>query len=116
MRARHTVGRHTDSTVASTQMEEEMATMMSSYGWMGGFGGAGSFGMVVGGLVWLAIIALLIWGVGSLFGRRTTDTQTEALEIVSRRFATGEITAAEFEIARRALVGPTASPQMKGTN
>jgi putative membrane protein len=97
-------------------MEEEMATMMGSYGWMGGFGGAGGFGMFVGALVWLAIIVLLVWGVGGLFGRRTTDARTDALEILRNRFATGEITAPEFEIARRALVGPTVSPQMEGTN
>jgi len=89
--------------------------MMGAYGWMGGLGASGGFGMVVGGLIWLAIIALLVWGAGSLFGRDTPDTQTDALEILNRRFAAGEITAAEFEIARRALLGPTASPQMKGT-
>jgi putative membrane protein len=97
-------------------VEKEIATMMGSYGWMGGLGGFGGFGMFVGALVWLAIVGLLVWGAGSLFGRRTTDTQTEALEILKRRFAAGEIASAEFEIARRALTGPTGSPQMKGTN
>lgn len=87
--------------------------MMGSYGWMSGFGG---FGMFVGALVWLAIIVLLVWGAGGLFGRRTTDTRTDALEILRNRFATGEITAPEFEIARRALMGPPVSLQMKGTN
>jgi len=116
MRHCHTNGRHTDRTVASTDMEEEMATMMGSYGWMGGLGGSGGFGMVVGGLMWLAIIALLVWGAGSLFGRHTSDAQTDALEILNGRFAAGEITAAELEVARRALLGPTAPPQMKGTN
>jgi putative membrane protein len=87
--------------------------MMGSYGWMSGFGG---FGMFVGALMWLAIIVLLVWGAGALFGSRTTDTRTDALEILRHRFATGEITAPEFEIARRALMGPTVSPQMKGTN
>jgi putative membrane protein len=91
--------------------------MMGSYGWMGGFGGFGGFGMMfVGALVWLAIVVLLVWGAASLFGRRTTDTQTDALEILKRRFASGEIASAEFEIARRALMGPTGAPQMKGTN
>jgi uncharacterized membrane protein len=67
-------------------------------------------------LVWLGVVVLLVWGLGSLFGSRTTDTQTEAVEILKRRFAAGEIASAEFEIARRALIGPTGSPQMKGTN
>ena len=87
--------------------------MMGSYEWMGTSGG---FGMLLPLLVWLGVVVLLVWGSSSLFGRRTTDTQTEALEILKRRFAAGEIASAEFEIARRALMGPTSSPQMKGTN
>lgn len=87
--------------------------MMGNYGWMGGFGG---FGMLLWAVVWVALIFLVFWGIGSLFARRTTDTQTEALEILKRRYAAGEITSAEFETARRALVGATASPHMEGTN
>jgi uncharacterized membrane protein len=86
--------------------------MMGSYDWMGTSGG---FGMLLPLLVWLVVV-LLVWGSGSLFGRRTTDTQTEALEILKRCFAAGEIASAEFQIARRALMGPAGSPQMKGTN
>ena len=67
-------------------------------------------------LVWLGVVVLLVWGSGSLFGRRTTDTQTEALEILKRRFAAGEIASAEFQIARRALMGPPGPPEMKGMN
>ncbi len=74
--------------------------MMGAYGLMGGFGG---FGMLLGLLVWLAVIVLLVWGVGGLFARRSADTTTEALEILKRRYAAGEITSAEFETARRAL-------------
>lgn len=74
--------------------------MMGNYGWMGGVGG---FGMGLGLLVWLAVIVLLVWGVSRLFARSTTDGQTEALEVLKRRYAAGEITAAEFETARRAL-------------
>jgi len=87
--------------------------MMGSYEWMGTSGG---FGMLLPLMVWLGVVVLLVWGIGSLFGRRTTDTQTEAVEILKRRFAAGEIASAEFEIARRALIGATGSPQMKGTN
>jgi uncharacterized membrane protein len=68
-------------------------------GWMGGSG----LGMLVWVLVWVSLIVLVVWGTTSLFGRRTGDAQTDALEILKRRFATGEITAAEFETARRAL-------------
>jgi len=66
-------------------------------------GAAGGFGMVVGVLVWIGLIVLLVWGIGSLFARRTADTQSEALEILRGRYAAGEITSAEFETARRAL-------------
>jgi uncharacterized membrane protein len=79
------------------------AAMMSGYfGWMGA---AGGIGMLVGALVWVAVIVLLVWGIGSLFGHRTTDTdtQSEALDILKRRYAAGEITSAELETARRAL-------------
>jgi uncharacterized membrane protein len=76
--------------------------MMSGYyGWMAGtFGGVG---MVLGIVVWLALIALLVWGSSSLFTRQHADTQAEALEILRRRYAAGEITSAEFETARRTL-------------
>ncbi len=73
--------------------------MMGYYGWMGAFGGVG---MLVGMLVWLAVIVLFVWGVSSLFARRDTDTRTDALEILKRRYAAGEITSAEFATARKA--------------
>jgi uncharacterized membrane protein len=76
--------------------------MMSGYyGWMDGtFGG---IGMVFGMLIWLVVLALLVWGLRSLFTRQPADTQAEALEILKRRYTAGEITSAEFETARRAL-------------
>jgi uncharacterized membrane protein len=77
-----------------------MIQMMGAYGWMGGFGGVG---MLLGVLVWLAVIVLLVWGLGGAFQRSTPDPREDALEILKRRFAAGEITSAEFEIARRAL-------------
>jgi putative membrane protein len=86
--------------------------MMGNYGWMGGFGG---FGMLLWAVVWVALIVLMFWGIGSLFAGRTTDTQTEALEILKRRYAAGEITSGEYETARRVLIGPTSAPQMEGT-
>jgi putative membrane protein len=79
---------------------ERHTQMMGAYGWMGGFGGPG---MLLGVLVWLAVVALLMWGISAVFTGRRADTQTEALEILKRRYAAGEISSAEFEIARRAL-------------
>jgi uncharacterized membrane protein len=59
--------------------------------------------MLLSMLVWLAVIVLLLWGIGSMFGSPTADTRQDALEILKRRYAAGEITSAEFETARRAL-------------
>ena len=70
------------------------------FGWMTGFGGLGMF---VGLLFWIAVIVLVIWAVTALFGRTAGDTQTDALGILKRRYAAGEITQAEFEAARHAL-------------
>jgi uncharacterized membrane protein len=74
--------------------------MMGAYGLMGGFGG---LGMLLGVLVWLAVIVPLVWGIGSVFARPNSDPREEALDILKRRFAAGEITSAEFETARGAL-------------
>jgi putative membrane protein len=76
-------------------------SMMGAYGLMGGFGGVG---MLFGVLVWLAVVVVLVWGISSVFGQRgAADTESNALEILKRRYAAGEITSAEFETARRAL-------------
>ena len=74
--------------------------MLGYYGWMGAFGGVG---MLVGMLVWVAVIVLLVWSVSTLFTRRDADTRIDALEILKRRYAAGEISSAEFETARKAL-------------
>ena len=66
------------------------------YGWMGGVGGVG---MLLSMLVWIAVVVLLVWGVSSLFVRGDAD----ALEILKRRYAAGEISSAEYETARKAL-------------
>ena len=66
------------------------------YGWMGAFGGVG---MLTSMLVWLAVLVLLVWAVSRLFVRGDTD----ALEILKRRYAAGETSSAEYETARKAL-------------
>jgi putative membrane protein len=70
------------------------------FGWMTGFGG---LWMLLGPLLWIALIAIVVWGVTTLFGRSAVDTRSDALDVLKRRFAAGEITQAEFETARRAL-------------
>ena len=70
------------------------------FGWMAGMGG---FGMFVGLLFWLALMTLIVWVVTALFGRTSRSAQTDALDILKRRYAAGEITQGEFETARRTL-------------
>ncbi len=67
------------------------------FGWMGGFGW---FVML---LVWAVVIALVVWGAGSLLRARDRASEPTPLEILKRRYAAGEITATEFEQAKRAL-------------
>ena len=66
------------------------------YGWMGAFGGVG---MLMSMLLWLAVLVLLVWAVSRLFARSDGD----ALDILKRRYAAGEISSAEYETARKAL-------------
>jgi putative membrane protein len=67
------------------------------YGFMGGFGW---IWMV---LVLVAVVALLVWGMGVLSGTRDRAAEPTPLEVLKRRYAAGEITQTEFEQARRAL-------------
>jgi putative membrane protein len=74
---------------------------------------------ILGGLAWLAILAgvvlLIIWAVRSLPGstlmRSGTPTTAETpLDILARRFASGEITAEEYERSRDLLRGEPTKP------
>ena len=58
-------------------------------------------GMFVGLLFWVVLAVLAIWAASAVFGRTPGDTQTDALEILKRRYAAGEITQAEFRCADR---------------
>ena len=74
---------------------------MMGYGWFAPMGG---LGMVVWLLFWVALIALVVWGATALFSQRTPNGEATAIEILRRRYARGEITEAEYEQAKRALV------------
>jgi uncharacterized membrane protein len=73
---------------------------------------------VLGGLAWLAIVAgvvlLVIWAVRAFPGHalaRTAPVAVESpLDTLARRFASGEITAEEFERARDLLRGGPPKP------
>ncbi|MEP6775861.1 MAG: SHOCT domain-containing protein [Chloroflexota bacterium] len=73
--------------------------MMDGFGNMGAFWG---FGMLI---FWVALTALIAWGVYAVFAGRgnTVEASEGALEILKRRYASGEITQAEFEQARKAI-------------
>ena len=68
---------------------------------------------ILGGLAWLAILAgvilLIIWAVRALPGtqlmRGTPAAVESPLDILARRFASGEITAEEYERSRDVLRG-----------
>ena len=73
---------------------------------------------ILGGLAWLAILAgvvlLILWAVRALPATqlmRTTPAAVESpLDILARRFASGEITAEEFERSREVLRGEAPKP------
>lgn len=67
------------------------------------FGGMGDFGWLWMVVIWAVVIALVIWGAGSVFGLRGKTPDPTPLDILRRRYAAGEITAAEFEQVEHAL-------------
>jgi putative membrane protein len=74
---------------------------MMGYGYYSGM--MGGFGWVWIVLVVAVVITLLVRGSrAGLFSRRAADESTP-LDILRRRYAAGEITAAEFEQAKRAI-------------
>lgn len=76
---------------------------------MMGYGGYEGFGWMLGGglwmwLFWVALIVLIVWGVSSLpGGTRPAAREETPLEILRRRYASGEISREEFEQARQVL-------------
>lgn len=68
--------------------------MLAGYGWLG---------MSLMALFWVGVIALVIWAVHTFAMPRNAITEPDALEIVQRRYARGEINHEEFEQMREAL-------------
>ena len=67
------------------------------------------WGMGFGWLFWLVIIGLLIWAVKSISDRPRASqpyrsSSEDALEILKKRFARGEIDEEEFEQRKRRLL------------
>lgn len=70
----------------------------------GGFGAMGAFGWIWMVLVWVVVVGLVVWGVSALLGGRTGGNEADALEILRKRYARGEISQAEYDQAKHALV------------
>jgi putative membrane protein len=79
--------------------------MMNWYG--GGMGGGAWLFM---GLLWLALIGLIVWLVVRLLpgSKPDNDTRESAEEILDRRFAMGEIDVDTYKAQRSALVAAQA--------
>jgi len=70
--------------------------------------GMGGGGMWFGSLFWLVMLGLVVWAVISYSRRNTnqaggTTGQQKALDILKKRYASGEITKEEFEQMKRDL-------------
>jgi putative membrane protein len=74
---------------------------MMGYGYYGGM--MGGFGWVWMVLVLAVVITLLVWSMRTGFFSRRDTAESTLLDILRRRYAAGEITAAEFEQAKRAI-------------
>ncbi len=87
---------------------DEVIEMMHGNGWdhMGSWGWIGMLLMLA---FWFGTIWLIVWAIaGSRGGRRQPADETnratdQSMSILRERFARGEITAEEFEQARRTL-------------
>lgn len=85
------------------RQRKRVKVMIDTVGHMGAFG---VWGMLLALLFWLGLIALIVWGASALFpGRGASDKEVteSAIEILKRRYASGEITQGEFELARKAI-------------
>lgn len=74
---------------------------MMGYGW-----GMGIGGWIFMALFWIALLALIVWGVGALLPRTPADRSgrpEQPEEILDRRFALGEIDTEQYRRAREDL-------------
>lgn len=72
-------------------------------GYFGGWGAMGWFGGLMMLLFWGALVLLVLLPVHALRPAERPHRPEDALAILRRRYAAGEITQAEYELARRAL-------------
>jgi len=85
-------------------MEKGDDQMMHGFG----FGIGGLFGMV---LVWILLIAGSVWLIKALFSGNINKTsenknqEEQAIEILNKRYARGELNKDEYEIIKKDLAG-----------
>ncbi len=76
--------------------------MMDGYGWGGMMGGYGYGGWILGFIFWILVLIGLVLLIKYLWeGRGRKDS---AIEILKRRYASGEISKEEFEEKKKDLV------------
>lgn len=68
------------------------------------FGAIGGTGMLLGFLFWFVLVLLVIGSLYLIVSRREEKGSLTPLEILKRRFAGGEISLAEYELAKKTLV------------
>ena len=76
---------------------------------MPGYGvGFMGLGMILVTLLWIALIVFAVWAVTRMFQHGRLGDRDAAPELLRRRYAAGEISAAEYEQALKALGSPGA--------
>lgn len=76
---------------------------------MPGYGvGFMGLGMILVTLLWIALTVFAVWAVTRMFQHGRLGDRDAATELLRRRYAAGEISAAEYEQALKALGAPGA--------
>ncbi len=78
---------------------------MGSLGWSHGWGVFGTLHMVVWWIVLVLVIVVLAKWLSGRDSERKSPPQRSALEVLSERYARGEIKSDEFEVKKRDLNG-----------
>jgi putative membrane protein len=93
----------TTRTYALERYKEEPA-MMGGYGMMAGMGW---LGILLMALFWVGVILLVVWGLSNAFPGRRQAVEPDAVEILKRRYARGEISREEYVQASETLLAAT---------